>query len=140
IDPRTITYVEAHGTGTSLGDPVEVEALTRTFRESTQAKQFCWIGSAKTNIGHLEAAAGIAGLIKILVMMRARKIPPTLNVRTPNPLINFADSPFRIAHELVDWEPARPVFPLRAGVSSFGFGGVNAHLILEEYRVAKKAR
>ncbi|XYH97119.1 SDR family NAD(P)-dependent oxidoreductase [Sorangium sp. So ce1128] len=133
VEPETITYVEAHGTGTSLGDPIEVEALIETFRERTQAKQFCWIGSVKTNIGHLESAAGMAGLVKVLMMLRARKIAPTLNIRTPNPLIHFADSPFKLAMELVDWRPAKGGAPLRAGISCFGFGGVNSHLILEAH-------
>jgi len=89
ISPETVTYVEAHGTGTSLGDPTEVEALTRAFREYTDARHFCHIGSVKTNIGHLEAAAGIASIIKVLLMMRHQQIPPTLNIRTLNPVINF---------------------------------------------------
>ncbi|NMO14584.1 SDR family NAD(P)-dependent oxidoreductase [Pyxidicoccus fallax] len=133
VDPATLTYVEAHGTGTSLGDPVEIAALTEAFRTSTDQRGFCAIGSVKTNIGHLEAAAGIAGLIKTLLMMRHERIPPTLNLRTLNPLIDFERSPFVPAREARPW--VRPAgVPLRAGVSSFGFGGVNSHVVVEEYR------
>ncbi|MFP2924707.1 type I polyketide synthase [Pyxidicoccus sp. 3LG] len=133
VDPATLTYVEAHGTGTSLGDPVEVAALTEAFRTSTERRGFCAIGSVKTNIGHLEAAAGIAGLIKTLLMMRHEQVPPTLNLRTLNPLIDFERSPFVPARVGHPW--TRPAgLPLRAGVSSFGFGGVNSHVVVEEYR------
>ncbi len=131
VSPETVTYVEAHGTGTSLGDPIEVEALTRAFREYTDQKQFCRIGSVKTNIGHLEGAAGIAGIIKVLLMMNCKKIPPTLNIKTLNPVINFEDSPFIVATELEEWPERGKNQPLRAGISSFGFGGVNTHVILE---------
>jgi polyketide synthase PksN len=125
-----ISYLEAHGTGTSLGDPIEVEALARAFQSQDAAPQSCGIGSVKTNIGHLEAASGLAGLIKVLLMMRARAIPPTLNVETPNPLIPFETTPFRVCRERGPWEGPEP---LCAGVSSFGFGGVNAHAILQSY-------
>ncbi len=128
ITPSTVTYVEAHGTGTSLGDPIEVEALTRAFREYTSERHFCKIGSVKTNIGHLEAAAGVAGVIKVLLMMHHQQIPPSLNIKTLNPVINFADSPFQVATNLSDWHN-----PLHASVSSFGFGGVNSHALLESY-------
>lgn len=131
INPETVTYVEAHGTGTSLGDPIEVEALTRSFREYTTALHYCAIGSVKTNIGHLEAAAGIAGVIKVLLMMQHQKIPPTLNLKTINPVINFAESPFVVATELQNWQSRKTDLPLRAGISSFGFGGVNSHIIIE---------
>lgn len=133
VDAETITYVEAHGTGTVLGDPIEVEALSQAFRQSTTSRQFCRLGSVKTNIGHLSAAAGVVGLIKVLMMFRENKIPPLLNLRTPNPLLNFADSPFRLATELEDWEPPAEGLPLRAGVSAFGAGGVNCHQILEAF-------
>jgi len=133
ISPDSINYVEAHGTGTSLGDPIEVEALTKAFREYTQENQICKIGSAKTNIGHLEAAAGIAGVIKILMMMRRQKIPQSLNIKKLNPIINFKNSPFMVATELTDWQQKEPKLPRRASVSSFGFGGVNSHLVLEEF-------
>ncbi len=133
LTPETTTYVEAHGTGTSLGDPVEVEALTLAFREYTDDDHFCELGSVKTNIGHLEAAAGIAGIIKVLMMMRHQEIPPILNLKTINPVINFEYAPFVLATSLRDWHSRKPDLPLRAGVSSFGFGGVNAHTLLESY-------
>ncbi|QSQ25574.1 SDR family NAD(P)-dependent oxidoreductase [Pyxidicoccus parkwayensis] len=133
VEPESITYVEAHGTGTSLGDPVEVAALTEAFRTSTERSGFCAIGSVKTNIGHLEAAAGIAGLIKTLLMMRHERIPPTLNLQTLNPLIDFERSPFIPARVSQPWVRTNGE-PLRAGVSSFGFGGVNSHVVVEEYR------
>lgn len=130
LAPKDCSYIEAHGTGTSLGDPIEVEALTQAFRQTTTATQFCHIGSVKTNIGHLEPAAGIAGVIKVLLMMKARHIPATLNVRVLNPLIDFGRTPFRVAATATPWSvPTRQ--PLRAGVSSFGFGGANAHVVLE---------
>ncbi len=132
VSPDTITYVEAHGTGTSLGDPIEVTALTQAFRTGTERTGYCDIGSVKTNVGHLEAAAGVAGLIKVLLMLRYKRIAPTLNVATVNPLIDFATSPFRLADSR-EWEPAiereRPVW--RGCVSSFGFGGVNSHVVVE---------
>jgi len=131
MSPETVTYVEAHGTGTSLGDPIEIEALTRAFRQYTDERHFCQIGSVKTNIGHLEAAAGIAGIIKVLLMMRHQKIPPTLNINTINPVIHFDDSPFEVATNLHDWYGKKTDLPLRAGISSFGFGGVNSHTLLE---------
>ncbi|PEO82731.1 hypothetical protein CN558_22205 [Bacillus wiedmannii] len=131
--PETVSYVEAHGTGTSLGDPIEVEALKQVFSEYTNNKHFCKIGSVKTNIGHLEAAAGIAGIIKVLMMMRYKKIPQTLNVKIINPILNLENSPFLLSSEYANWENGNSV-NLRAGVSSFGFGGVNSHILLEEYR------
>lgn len=133
VDPRTVGYVEAHGTGTSLGDPIEVESLTQAFRKFTQDRQFCKIGSVKTNIGHLEAAAGVAGVIKVLLMMRHRQIPQTLNIKTLNPMIDFERSPFAVANQLDEWQRNADE-PLRAGVSSFGFGGANSHVLVEEYR------
>lgn len=134
LNPESITYVEAHGTGTSLGDPIEVEALTKAFRQFTSKQQYCKIGSVKTNIGHLEGAAGIAGLIKVLLMMRERKIPPSLNINTVNPMINFRASPFEVATALSPWETGANPLPRRAGISSFGFGGVNSHIVLEEFQ------
>lgn len=133
ISPETVGYVETHGSGTSLGDPIEVEALTKAFRSATDKKQFCQVGSVKTNVGHLESASGMAGLLKTILMLKHRKIPPTLNLTKKNPLIPFASSPFRPAEALCDWEPVHEDMPLRAGVSAFGFGGVSAHVILEEY-------
>ena len=130
--PDTVTYVEAHGTGTSLGDPVEVDALTRAFREHSPRHGGCRIASVKSNIGHIEAASGMAGVIKVLMMLRNREIPPSLNFTTPNPVIDFENSPFEVAAALCDWRPAEDGLPLRAGVSAFGFGGANAHILLEE--------
>ncbi|MGA1823080.1 MAG: SDR family NAD(P)-dependent oxidoreductase [bacterium] len=133
FSPDTVSYMEAHGTGTSLGDPIEVEALTKAFRQYSNENQFCKIGSVKSNIGHLEAAAGIAGVIKVLLMMKHRKIPQSLNIKTLNPIINFEKSPFAVATEQSTWERGEGGIPLRAGVSSFGFGGTNSHCLLEEY-------
>jgi acyl transferase domain-containing protein/acyl carrier protein len=130
VDPATITYVEAHGTGTALGDPIEVAALTQTFRAATDKSGFCAIGSVKTNVGHLDAAAGVTGLIKTVLALKHRQIPASLNFEQPNPQIDFARSPFYVNTELRQWE--NNGVPRRAGVSSFGIGGTNAHLVLEE--------
>jgi acyl transferase domain-containing protein/acyl carrier protein len=129
VDAGDITYVEAHGTGTALGDPIEIDGLTRAYRAHTDAKQFCAIGSVKSNIGHLEPAAGIASVIKVILAMQNRQIPASLHFDKPNPLIGFEETPFRVNTELRDWEPnGRRI----AGVSSFGIGGTNAHVVLEE--------
>jgi len=128
--PETISYIEAHGTATPLGDPIEIEALTKAFRTQTNAKQFCAIGSIKSNVGHLVAAAGVAGLIKTALALKHKKIPPSLNFETPNPEIDFANSPFYVNTKLAEW-PTRGA-ARRAGVSSFGVGGTNAHIVLEE--------
>jgi 3-oxoacyl-(acyl-carrier-protein) synthase len=133
VSPETISYVEAHGTGTSLGDPIEIEGLTKAFEAYTSQRQFCKIGSVKTNIGHLEAAAGVAAVIKVLMMMRHRQIPQTLNITVVNPMIHFHETPFEVALAPTTWEPADDRAPLRAGVSAFGFGGVNAHVVLEAF-------
>jgi len=130
IDVSTIRYIEAHGTGTSLGDPIEVAALTKAFRGGTSDKQFCALGAAKGNIGHLESASGVAGLIKNVLVLEHAEIPPTLHFTAPNPRIDFANSPFYVSSTLVPW-PATNV-PRRAGVSSFGVGGTNAHVVLEQ--------
>ncbi|MDZ8184108.1 MAG: beta-ketoacyl synthase N-terminal-like domain-containing protein [Nostoc sp. ChiSLP02] len=130
VEPETITYIEAHGTGTSLGDPIEVAALTQAFQSSTKKKNFCAIGSLKTNIGHLDAAAGVAGLIKTVLALKHKQIPPSLHFEQPNPQIDFANSPFYINNKLSEWKADK--YPRRAGVSSFGIGGTNAHVILEE--------
>ena len=129
VDPSTITYLEAHGTGTTLGDPIEIAALTQAFREYTQEIGYCPIGSVKTNIGHLVEAAGMAGLIKTVLSLKHKQIPPSLHYNTPNPRIDFAQSPFYVNTKLSDWESNGT---RRAGVSSFGMGGTNAHVILEE--------
>ena len=130
VDPATIGYVEAHGTGTVLGDPIEVAALTRAFREHTQDVGFCAVGSAKSSVGHLDAAAGVTALIKATLALKHRSIPPTLHVTRPNPQLLLETSPFFLPTELLPW-PRRDV-PRRAGVSSFGIGGSNAHVVLEE--------
>jgi amino acid adenylation domain-containing protein len=129
IDAGQISYVEAHGTGTVVGDPIEVSALTQAFRATTNRTGFCAVGSVKSNIGHLDAAAGMAGLIKTVLALEHREIPPTLNFRAPNPGIDFAHSPFYVNAELAPWNSEGP---LRAGISSFGVGGTNSHVILEE--------
>ena len=130
INADTIGYLEAHGTGTSLGDPIEIAALTKAFRQSTERKGFCPIGSVKSNIGHLFAGAGIAGVIKTVLSLKHRLIPPSLNFTRPNPQIDFKNSPFFVNDTLREWESDGR--PRRAGVSSFGLGGTNAHIILEE--------
>jgi phthiocerol/phenolphthiocerol synthesis type-I polyketide synthase E len=130
IDVSTIRYVEAHGTGTSLGDPIEVAALTKAFRAGTSERQFCALSAVKGNIGHLEAASGVAGLIKTILALEHAEIPATLHFTGPNPRIDFANSPFYVCSKLQPW-PASDV-PRRAGVSSFGVGGTNAHVVLEE--------
>jgi acyl transferase domain-containing protein len=127
----SIQYVEAHGTGTPLGDPIEVTALTRAFAAHTPRTRFCWLGSLKSNIGHLTAAAGAAGVIKVLLAMHHRRIPATLHVDRPNPRIDFANSPFLLARAGVPWEAEGGV--RRAGVSSFGVGGTNVHVLLEAW-------
>ncbi|MBU6398818.1 MAG: hypothetical protein KGS61_00735, partial [Verrucomicrobia bacterium] len=131
IDPRTISYIEGHGTGTDLGDPVEVAGLARAFGEWAGNSPRCAIGSVKSNIGHLEAAAGIAGLTKILLQMQHGRIVPSLHAERVNPKIDFSRTPFRVAREAGDWP--RDSGPRRAGLSSFGAGGANVHVILEDY-------
>jgi amino acid adenylation domain-containing protein len=135
IPPESITYIEAHGTGTPLGDPIEIAALTEAFRQGTDKKAFCAIGSVKTNIGHLDVAAGVAGLIKTTLALRHKLIPPSLHFTEPNPKIDFANSPFYVNTRLTEWK-ANGV-PRRAGVSSFGVGGTNAHVVLEEAPVVE---
>ena len=130
VEPETVTYIEAHGTGTPLGDPIEIAALNEVFRTQTEKKGFCGVGSVKTNIGHLDAAAGVASLIKTVLALRHKQLPPSINFQSPNPQIDFANSPFYVNARLSDWKSNGT--PLRAGVSSFAMGGVNAHVILEE--------
>jgi amino acid adenylation domain-containing protein len=129
VDPFTIGYVEAHGTATAIGDPIEVEALARVFRGAPEGS--VGLGSVKTNIGHLDAAAGIAGLIKSVLALHHRRIPPSLHFERPNPQIDFSTTPFFVVDRLRDWT-APSSAPRRAGVSSFGIGGTNAHVVLEE--------
>ena len=130
VNPGTVTYIEAHGTATAAGDPVEIAALSKAFRRGTKKKGFCAVGSVKSNFGHLDHAAGVAGLIKTVLALKHRQIPPTLNFEQPHPAIPFADSPFYVNQTLSDWKCRR--FPRRAGVSAFGIGGTNAHVMLEE--------
>lgn len=135
VSPETITYVEAHGSGTPLGDPIEVEALTKAFRSGTEKQNFCALGSVKTNIGHCDNAAGMASLIKTIQALEHSLIPPTLHFQTPAPKINFSNSPFFVNSTPLEWKTTAT--PHRAGVSSLGIGGTNAHLILEEAPPAK---
>ncbi|EPH43453.1 non-ribosomal peptide synthetase [Streptomyces aurantiacus] len=131
VDPRTIGYVEAHGTGTKLGDPVEVAALTETYRAFTDDTGYCGIGSVKTNLGHLDTAAGLAGCVKVLLSLYHGQLPPTLHYRTPNPQLRLDTSPFHVVDRLRDWP--RGSTPRRAAQSSIGLGGTNAHAVFEEY-------
>lgn len=130
VPAETVTYIETHGTGTALGDPIEIGALTHAFRNFTDQTGFCKIGAVKTNVGHLDAAAGVAGLIKTVLALQHRLIPPTLHFEQPNPKIDFANSPFTVNTTLAKWETDG--HPRRAGVSSFGIGGTNVHTIMEE--------
>ncbi|OAB42666.1 non-ribosomal peptide synthetase, partial [Paenibacillus glacialis] len=130
IDPETVTYMEAHGTGTTLGDPIEVDGITRAFSRFTDKMQFCAIGSVKSNIGHLDHAAGIVGLLKGVLSLYNKQLPPTLHFRLPNRKISFVDSPLYVNNELTPWsdeDGAR-----RCGVSAFGMSGTNCHVVLEE--------
>jgi acyl transferase domain-containing protein len=130
VPPDSITYVEAHGTATRLGDPIEVAALTQAFRAGTSRRQFCALGSVKSNVGHLDVAAGVTGLIKTALALAHREIPPSLHFERPNPELDLASSPFYVSAALAPWSGDGG--PRRAGVSSFGLGGTNAHVILEE--------
>ncbi|WP_437313181.1 type I polyketide synthase [Sorangium sp. So ce385] len=136
VEARSIQYIETHGTGTLLGDAIEIAALRRVFGRDASARRSCAIGSVKTGIGHLESAAGIAGLIKTVLALEHRQLPPSLNFESPNPSIDFANSPFYVNTSLKDWNAGSA--PRRAGVSSFGIGGTNAHVVLEEAPAAKR--
>ncbi len=147
IDPRTVSYLEAHGTGTKLGDPIEIAGLARVYSSEDRSPVRCAIGSVKSNIGHLEGAAGIAGLTKVLLQIRHKQLVPTLNLVSLNPKIELRGTPFEPQRSLSEW--SRPVvdlgegeqsWPLRAGVSSFGAGGANAHLIVEEWARLRSER
>ncbi len=144
IDPRTVTYIETHGTGTKLGDPIEINGLKTAFKEmyedtgdSQLVSSHCGLGSVKSNIGHLELAAGIAGVIKVLLQLKHKTLVKSLHCDTLNPYIDLKDSPFHIVQETQVWETLQDMrgnsLPRRAGVSSFGFGGANAHVVIEEY-------
>lgn len=130
VEADSVGYVEAHGTGTRIGDPIEVAALTRAFRETTRRTGYCALGSVKTNIGHLDAGAAVTGVVKAVLALRHGLVPPSLHFREPNPEIDFEGSPFFVADELREWP--LPDRPRRAGVSSFGLGGTNFHAVLEE--------
>ena len=136
-DPRSITYVEAHGTGTQVGDPIELRGLRLAFAELTGAREgdavrpWCGVGSVKSNVGHLESAAGLTGVVKTVLAMRHGQLPPTVHFREPNPLLELVDSPFYVVDRLTQW--VSPSGPRRAAVSAFGLGGTNAHVLLEEY-------
>ncbi len=149
VDPATVGYIEAHGTGTKLGDPIEINSLKSAFRQlyaktgSKPAAPHCGLGSVKTNIGHLETAAGIAGLIKVILCLRRQWLPATLHLQEVNPYIQLEDSPLYLCREAQPWTPPRDAsgrpLPRRAGISSFGFGGSNAHVVLEEHPAAQRA-
>ena len=132
INPEQISYIEAHGTGTKLGDPIEVNALNRAFNKFTSKEKYCALGSSKTNIGHTGAAAGVAGVIKVLKAMENKKIPPILNYNNLNKGIDLDNSPFYIGDKLKNWDKINSE-PLLAGINAFGHSGTNAHLVLQEY-------
>jgi acyl transferase domain-containing protein/NADP-dependent 3-hydroxy acid dehydrogenase YdfG len=146
IDPRRVSYIEAHGTGTALGDPIEIEGLRLAFKQLFQDRNLpiphtptCVIGSVKTNIGHLEAAAGMAGLIKVLLALKFKKIPGNVHLKQANSYLKLQGTPFQLAKETTDWH-AEDEAKRVCGISSFGFGGVNAHMVIEEYRPSVKER
>lgn len=134
ISPSSISYIETHGTGTKLGDAIEIEALNNVFEKYKNDE--CTIGAVKNNLGHLDAAAGITGLIKTTLALKHRIIPPTINYSQPNPEVNFKNGPFKVNTKLIEWKSTNQN-RLRAGVSSFGIGGTNAHVILEENKIIK---
>lgn len=138
IDPETISYIEAHGTGTKLGDPIEINGIQRAFRRFTAKKQFCAIGSVKTNIGHLDSTSGIAGLAKAIAALKYKELLPTLNFSRPNRKIAFESSPVYVNDRLRKWE--KEDYPRRCGVSSFGFSGTNCHVVLEEAPAIKSRK
>jgi acyl transferase domain-containing protein/acyl carrier protein len=138
VGPDTIGYIEAHGTATALGDPVEVAALTKAFRRGTDKRQFCAIGSLKSNVGHLSSAAGVSGLIKAILTVQHGEIPPSLHYQEANGQLDIANTPFFVASELSDWPVNHG--PRRAGVSSFGVGGTNAHMVLEQAPAPKRPK
>ncbi|MBL4659473.1 MAG: SDR family NAD(P)-dependent oxidoreductase, partial [Alcanivoracaceae bacterium] len=145
IDPATLTYIETHGTGTALGDPIEIQGLLKAFKKSAHNKaqmpvinEYCTLGSVKTNAGHLELASGMSGMLKLILSLKNKTIPANINFEKVNPYIKLTDSPFRLADKTSTWQQIKDkngqLVPRRAGISSFGFGGVNVHVILEEYQ------
>jgi acyl transferase domain-containing protein len=137
VHPETIGYVETHGTGTLIGDPIEIAALSQAFRAQTSKRNFCGVGSVKTNVGHLDPAAGVTGFIKTVLSLYHKQIPPSLHCDSPNPNIDFASSPFYVNTTLKDWTSDQP---RRAAVSAFGIGGTNVHTILEEAPVVEPSK
>jgi len=135
VDPESISYVEAHGTATPVGDPIEVAALTQAFRSTTNKKNFCGLGSVKSNVGHLDTSSGVAALIKTSLSLQHGLIPPTLHYNKPNPKLVIENTPFYVVDRLTEWKSAK--LPRRAGLNSFGVGGTNAHAVLEEARSAE---
>jgi iturin family lipopeptide synthetase A len=131
IDPETVTYIETHGTGTNLGDPIEITGIERAFRKFTKKKQFCGIGSVKPNIGHLVYSAGLTSMVKVVMALKKRRIPPSINFEYPNKKINFEDSPVYFCDRLTDWVYENG--SRRGGVSAFGFSGTNVHAVVEEH-------
>lgn len=130
INPESISYIEAHGTGTKLGDPIEITGITRAFQNFTNKKQFCGIGSVKTNIGHLDHVSGMAGLIKVIMLLNQRQIPASIHLKKPNRKIDFLESPVYVNNILQEWNGKD--YPFRCGINSFGLSGTNCHMILEE--------
>ena len=130
VSAESLTYIEAHGTATPIGDPIEITALQKVFAASTDKTKFCGIGSVKSNLGHMDTAAGIAGLIKTALALKHKLIPPSLHFENPNPQIDFENSAFYVNTKLKEWKSNGT--PRRAGVSSFGIGGTNAHVVVEE--------
>ncbi|MBK3494739.1 SDR family NAD(P)-dependent oxidoreductase [Viridibacillus sp. YIM B01967] len=137
IKPETVSYIEAHGTGTLLGDPIEIKGITRAFRKYTNKNQFCGIGSAKTSMGHLVGASGLAGIIKVILSLKNEMIPANLNFEEPNQHIDFPNSPLFVVDKNKEWK--RSSTPRRGAISSFGFSGTNCHMILEEAPVKEPA-
>ena len=130
IDPSQVDYIEAHGTGTKVGDPIEIKALGAVLSENRQLEDKCLLGSVKTNIGHTETAAGIAGIIKVALAFKHQQIPPSLHFNTPNPAIDFDSARLEVVRELTPWLKDKPMI---AGVNSFGFGGTNAHIVMSGF-------
>jgi len=132
IDPRTVSYIEAHGTGTKLGDPVEIEGISQAFRRYTDARSFCLIGSAKSNIGHTAEASGLVSLIKSCLALKNKKIPSSIHFHEPNRKVDWDNAPVSVVTKLTAWKRSEENTPLRCGVSSFGLSGTNCHVVLEE--------
>ena len=139
IDPGNIQLIEAHGTGTKLGDPIEVEGLKKAFAKYTQNQQYCALGSVKSNIGHCTTAAGIAGFIKLMLALKRKQLPPTINFERLNEHIELQESPFYINDRLQEWE-VKGGERRQAAISSFGFSGTNVHMVIGEYQPPKEVK